>query len=217
MIDNIVFDLDGTLIDTIEDLKNSVNFALCENGFPPKTGEEVRLCVGNGIRQLVYDCLPDGVDEKIKEKCFEDFKGYYSKHSMDNTFAYDGIKEVLKGISQSGYKISVVTNKIQPEAEKIIRAFFGDIFDVIIGQKDGMPQKPAPDGVLKAIEQMGCKKENSVYIGDSQVDCLTAHNAGLPIIGVTWGFRSRQVLREYNAEIIIDKPEEILGILDVRF
>ena len=210
---SIVFDLDGTLIDTLEDLMNSVNFALEKFNFPKRNIDEIRSFVGNGVRRLVYLSTPVNTDEKTKEECLAIFKEHYKEHSMVKTGPYNGIIEMLKKVKEMGIKTAVVTNKMQDAAVEIIRSFFGENIDIIIGQIDGVAQKPAPDGVFLAMKKMGANPDETVYIGDSEVDCQTAHNASLPIIGCTWGFRSREILEENNAEYIIDEPKEIIKII----
>lgn len=211
--DAVVFDLDGTLIDTLEDLKDSVNFALQKFGFPSRNLDEIRSFVGNGVKRLVYLSVPEGTDEATSEKCLEIFKEHYKSNSRNKTAPYDGIPEMLERVKAAGFKTAVVTNKIQDAAIEIIRSFFGDRIDVIIGQIDGVAQKPEPDGVWLALEKLGVSKEKAVYIGDSEVDCMTAHNAGLPCIGVMWGFRSREVLEDNKAEFIVESPEKIMDCL----
>lgn len=212
-IDGIVFDLDGTLIDTLEDLKDSVNFALAKFNFPSRSLDEIRSFVGNGVKRLVYLSVPEGTSEETSEECLNIFKEHYKGNSRNKTAPYAGINEMLEKVNENGYKTAVVTNKIQDAAIEIIRSFFGDKIDVIIGQVDGVAQKPEPDGVWLALEKLGVSKGNAVYVGDSEVDCMTAHNAGIPCIGVTWGFRDRSVLEENKAEFIIEKPEEIFEVL----
>ena len=211
--DTVVFDLDGTLINTIEDLKDSVNYALKKHGFPERTTGEVLGFVGNGVARLVYLSLPEGTDEKTCADCLEDFKEYYRTHSMVKTAPYEGIPEMLESLKERGISVAVVTNKMQDAAEDIIRGFFGDTVGVVIGQVDGVAQKPQPDGVWLAIDRLGSSRDKTVYVGDSEVDCATARNAGLPIIGVTWGFRDRKVLEENKAEFIVSSPEEITGLI----
>lgn len=213
-IEGIVFDLDGTLIDTLDDLMDSVNFALAKYDFPARNLDEIRSFVGNGVKRLVDLSVPEGTSEEIGADCLAIFKEHYKGNSRNKTAPYAGIKEMLAKVKEKGYKTAVVTNKIQDAAIEIIRSFFGDKIDVIIGQVDGVAQKPEPDGVWLALEKLGVSKENSVYVGDSEVDCMTAHNAGIPCIGVTWGFRDRSVLEEHKAEFIIDKPEELFEVLN---
>ncbi len=213
-VNAIVFDLDGTLIDTLEDLMDSVNFALEKYDFPKRNLDEIRSFVGNGVKRLVYLSVPEGTSEEISEDCLTVFKEHYKGNSRNKTAPYDGICDMLAKVKEKGYKTAVVTNKIQDAAIEIIRSFFGDKIDVIIGQIDGIAQKPEPDGVWLALEKLGEAKENAVYVGDSEVDCMTAHNAGIPCVGVTWGFRDRSVLEEHKAEFIIDEPDMLFGCIE---
>lgn len=213
-IEGIVFDLDGTLIDTLDDLMDSVNFALAKYNFPARNLDEIRSFVGNGIKRLVTLSVPEGTSEEVIGECLVTFKEHYKGNSRNKTEPYAGINEMLEKVKAGGYKTAVVTNKTQDAAIEIIKSFFGETFNVIIGQVDGVAQKPEPDGVWLALEKLGVSKENAVYVGDSEVDCMTAHNAGIPCIGVTWGFRDRSVLEEYKAEFIINKPEEIFEVLN---
>ena len=223
-----VFDLDGTLIDTLEDLKDSVNHTMRAYGWPERSMAEIRAFVGNGLRRLVelsVPQLPRGENEtdpllprpdvggEAFERLLAEYKAYYAAHCMVKTAPYEGIPEAVRAIRDAGIRCAVVTNKMQSAAEDIIRSFFGDVFDVVIGQVDGMPQKPAPDGVWLAMEKLGADPAKTAYVGDSEVDCLTARNARLPIIGVTWGFRDRAVLESNSADFIIDSPAELLPTL----
>lgn len=209
----IIFDLDGTLINTLEDLMNSVNFALEKYNFPHRNLEEIQSFVGNGVKKLVELSSPEGTSEEVVAKLLKIFKEHYKENSMVKTAPYEGIIEMLDEVNKAGIKTAVVTNKMQDAAIDVVRHYFGDRIEGVIGQVDGLPQKPAPDGVWKAIEKLGSKLDDCIYIGDSEVDCATAHNANLPIIGCTWGFRDKSVLEENKAEYIIDKPCEILPIV----
>ena len=191
-----VFDLDGTLIDTLEDLKNSVNYALSKYDYPQRTYEEIKSFV-----------------DTIKEDLLSIFKKHYVDNSAVYTAPYDGIKELLAELRSAGVKTAVVTNKMQEAAQDLVNRFFGSDIDIVIGQVDGLAQKPQPDGVWKAIEFLGSSLEESVYIGDSEVDCLTASNSHLPIIGCVWGFRGRQTLEECGADYIADTPSDIKKII----
>ena len=206
----IIFDLDGTLTDTLEDLKNSVNFALNRFGFPERTVGEVRSFVGNGVRRLIYLSVPENTAEEIAEECLDVFKEYYKDHSLIKTKPYDGIVPMLRELKKMGIKTAVVTNKMHEAAENIVRIFFDGLIDVTVGQIDGVAQKPQPDGINFVLQKLGVSKDKAVYVGDSEVDCITAKNAEIPCVGVTWGFRDKSVLRENGADFIIDKPEEIL-------
>ncbi len=208
-----IFDLDGTLIDTLEDLKNSVNHALRQFGFPERTYEEIKSFVGNGVAKLVYRSAPTDAGEETKTKLLTLFKEHYIEHSMVFTAPYEGIEEMLIELKNAGVKTAVVTNKMQDAALDIIESFFGNLIDVVIGQVDNLPQKPEPDGVWLAIGKLGENRENAVYIGDSDVDCLTAKNSALPIIGCVWGFRGRSVLEECGADYIADTPSDVVKII----
>lgn len=209
----VIFDLDGTLTDTLADLRNSVNFALSQFDFPEKTAEEIRSFVGNGVKRLVYLSVPENTSDEIAEDCLSAFKEYYKTHSCVATNPYDGIIEMLSEIKNKGIKIAVVTNKMHSAAVDIVDHFFGDLIDVTVGQLDGVAQKPQPDGIYKALEYIGVSKEKAVYVGDSEVDCITAKNAGIPCVGVTWGFRNRDVLSKNGAEFIINSPKDIFDCI----
>ncbi len=199
-----VFDLDGTLINTITDLGNACDFLIGKYGFCAHWSEDdYKRFVGNGNRKLV---------ERGKQ-VLEEFFEYYNEHSLDNTKAYDGIKEQLELLKEKGIKLAVVTNKNEPAAIHIVEYIFGKgTFDVIIGQRDGLPVKPAPDGVYLALEEMECTKEEALYFGDSNVDIMTAKNAGVEVVGVTWGFRSFEELFAEGPDIIIDEPKYISSL-----
>lgn len=204
-----VFDLDGTLTDTLADLKNSVNYALSKLGLPERSAEEVRSFVGNGIGRLIYLSVPENTPAETAEKCLGIFKEYYKTHSCIETKPYDGIIEMLEKLKERNVKIAVVTNKIHGSAVDITNKFFGDLVDITVGQSEDLERKPAPDGVFYALEKLGVSKENAVYIGDSEVDCETAKNAEIPCIGVSWGFRGREVLENNGAFYVADSTEEI--------
>lgn len=211
--DAVLFDLDGTLTDTLEDLADSVNHALSKFGFPERSLEEVRSFVGNGVRKLIFLSVPLGTSEETAEACLAEFKAYYEKHSTVKTKPYDGIINMLEVLKNQGIKTAVVTNKMDAAAQVIVRYFFDGLIDFAVGQVDGVAQKPQPDGIYLALERLGVSKEKAVYVGDSEVDCITSANAGLPCIGVTWGFRSPEILRENGADYLADSPEEILSTI----
>lgn len=209
----VIFDLDGTLTDTLADLRNSVNFALSQFGFHERTAEEIRSFVGNGVRRLIYLSVPENTPDETAEKCLDVFKAYYKDHSCVETKPYDGIIEMLSELKSRGIKTAVVTNKMHAAAVDIVKLFFDGLIDVTIGQIDGVAQKPKPDGIYKALEMLGVPKEKAIYAGDSEVDCLTAKNAEIPCIGVAWGFRDREILENSGAEFIFNKAENILDII----
>ena len=201
--------MDGTLLNTLEDLRNSTNFALSEFGFPKRSLEEVRSFVGNGVRKLIERAVPQSCDKETTEKCLEIFKKNYSENMYNNTAPYNSILEILKDLRNNGLKIGVVSNKFDSAVKELCKKYFEDLVDIAIGQAGDVPKKPAPDGVLKAIKLLGA--ENIVYVGDSGVDVQTAKNANIPCIGVTWGFRDKKDLK--GADFIIDNPHDIINII----
>lgn len=205
-----IFDLDGTLLDTLQDLANAVNHAMREMKYPERTVDEVRRFIGNGIRMLIKRASPQGISDKDYEKTLAIFTAYYLEHIADFTKPYDGIAEVIKTLKSKGCKVAVVSNKADEAAKKVVKDYFGDIFDMVVGKMDRFPSKPEPDSVLYVIETLGSDKDKCIYLGDSEVDVHTAHNAGLPCVGVTWGNRDVSELIAAGAEYIAEKPNEIL-------
>lgn len=207
-----IFDLDGTILDTLDDLRNAVNFAMRSKEYPERTVDEVRSFIGNGIRVLIKRAVPQGTGEEDYEQALEIFTKYYLEHIADCTKPYDGIIDVINELKSKGCKTAVVSNKAHFAAQAVVKDFFGDIFDEVVGKKDKFPSKPEPDSLLYTIGLLGCEKENCIYIGDSDVDVMTAHNAGIECIGVTWGNRDEDVLVESGAEYIAHIPSDILKI-----
>ena len=213
MIDTIIFDLDGTLLNTLEDLMDSVNFALERQGFPLRNLEEIRSFVGNGIRLLVERAVPqEVVGTDTFEVCFKDFNDYYKVHMEDKTAPYDGINEMLKNIKKAGFKTAIVTNKVDYAAQELCNRLFPEI-DLVVGSVDDRPNKPAPDGAFYAIDTLGSKAENTIFVGDADTDILTAKNAGLKSIGVLWGFRDREIIEAEGAEYIVETVKELEKLL----
>lgn len=213
MIDTIIFDLDGTLLNTLEDLMDSVNFALERQGFPLRNIEEIRSFVGNGIRLLVERAVPQEiVGTDTFEICFKDFNDYYKVHMEDKTAPYDGINEMLKNIKKEGFKTAIVTNKVDYAAQELCNRLFPEI-DLVVGSVDDRPNKPAPDGAFYAIDTLGSKAENTIFVGDADTDILTAKNAGLPSIGVLWGFRDREIIEAEGAEYIVETVNDLEKLL----
>lgn len=212
-IDAIIFDLDGTLLDTLEDLKNAVNAALVQYHMPKRTLEEVRRFVGNGIRNLMLRAVPEGEKNPDFEEAFSFFRGYYKTHCKEHTGPYEGILDMLKTLSEKGVKMAIVSNKFDPAVKELNREHFGGYMEAAIGEMPGVERKPAPGMVHMALDILGVDKEHAVYVGDSDVDIQTAKNAGLECICVTWGFRDAEYLKECGAEILIDKPGELLELL----
>lgn len=205
-----IFDMDGTILNTLEDLKISINHALVENGFPERTFEEVRSFVGNGTQKLVERSVPDGTGEEKKREVLACFDEYYAVHCADYTKPYQGIADAIRELKKRGMKTAVVSNKPDYGVQVLCEKYFKGLFDFPIGMKEGMRKKPAPDAVLQVFEHFEAAKEAAVFIGDSDVDVQTALNAGLACIGVTWGFRDREVLQNAGAKIIVDDTEEML-------
>ena len=209
--DTVVFDLDGTLLDTLDDLKNSVNYALESNGYPARTKDEVRRFVGNGILLLMQRALPSGQENPDFDKVFSCFKEHYGIHCNDLTKPYDGIMELLELLKEKGVKMAIVSNKNQPTVEALCEEEFQGLISVAVGDGEGRARKPAPDGPMEAIRRLGLSGTDGVlYVGDSEVDAQTAENAGLGCVLVTWGFRTRQEMAPYAAFSFIDRPEELL-------
>ena len=186
-----VFDLDGTLLNTINDLAASVNFALKEYGMSQHTVDEVRNFVGNGVKKLMERAVPDGLDNPLFEDAYATFKKHYLEHGLDTTKPYPGIVDLLRELKKRGKNIAVVSNKFYDATGELVRHFFGEYVKVAIGERENIRKKPAPDTVLEAFRLLGVDKEEAVYIGDSDVDVNTAKNVGIPCISVLWGFRDK--------------------------
>lgn len=209
----IIFDLDGTLTDTLEDLFLSVNYALRSCNFSERTLDEVRRFVGNGVRKLMERSVPEGTDLRSLEQCFEVFRAHYMIHCQDHTSLYPGIASLLTALHAKGYKMAVVSNKLQAGVDELADLFFNGVIDISIGERSGIPTKPAPDMVQMALEQLGVDASEAVYIGDSDVDLQTAANAGLPCISVLWGFRSRDFLKAHGATTLAEHPNDVLKLV----
>ena len=209
----IIFDLDGTLTDTLEDLFLSTNYALRSCGLPERTLEEVRRFVGNGVRCLIERAVPEDTESRIIEQCFGTFRAHYLIHCQDNTHLYPGIAALLMSLHAKGYRMAVVSNKLQRGVDDLARTFFNGMIDVAIGEQSGIPCKPAPDMVLAALSQLGVTASEAIYVGDSDVDLQTAANAGLPCISVLWGFRNRDFLVAHGATMFAEQPQDILSLV----
>lgn len=213
MINTIIFDLDGTLLNTLEGLKNSTNFALKKFNSPEITLEQTRSFVGNGVRKLIERAIPNGEKNPDFEKCLNTFKEHYSKTMYQKTVAYDGIEDMLTELKRKGIKTGVVSNKFDTAVKELCKNYFDGLIIVAIGESPNVRKKPAPDSVLKAMEILGAKPENTLYVGDSDVDIQTAKNSNLKSVGVTWGFRDRELLEEEGADFIINTPCELLELI----
>lgn len=206
-----VFDLDGTLVNTLTDLQNACDILIKRHGYDAKWSEsDYKQFVGNGIRKLIERAFRFSLNDEQLDEYLAEFLVIYDKIKLDNTAAYDGITEQLRLMKSKGIKLTVVTNKAESAAIGILSSIFGDNqFDVIIGQREGLPVKPDPSGVQIALQNMACTPEEALYFGDSNVDMQTAKNAGITAIGVTWGFRSREELINAGADKLIDSPQKI--------
>ena len=209
----IIFDMDGTILDTLEDLTDSMNYALQEAGQPVRTIDEICTFVGNGLRNLVHRAVAEGPSLEEEERIFKIHGAYYREHSNVKTKPYDGIIDLLKQLKVQGYKLAVVSNKADAAVKPLCDMYFKDLFDVALGEREGVNKKPAPDAVYEVLKELGIEKEKSLYIGDSEVDVATARNAEVDLIAVSWGFRPRTLLEELQVEKIADSVEELMGML----
>ena len=211
--DTVIFDLDGTLLNTLDDLTDSVNYALALYGSPCRKTAEVRSFVGNGVANLMQLSIADGLSNPHYERCLADFRNHYSGNMQNKTGAYKGIIELLGQLSTEGYKLAIVSNKFDKAVKLLNQVYFGEYIKVAIGESESVSKKPAPDTVFKALEELGATADKAVYVGDSEVDVKTAKNSGIMCVGVTWGFRDREVLEQEGADYIIDSPQELLEII----
>lgn len=212
-ISTIVFDLDGTLLNTLEDLADSTNYALRQYGFAERTLEEIRAFVGNGVRKLIERALPEGAENPLFNSVFSCFKSYYVDHCMEKTGLYAGIPEMLHELKSAGYHMAIVSNKLQSGVDELYEHYFSDTVEVAVGERPELNRKPAPDMVLLALETLGVSTDEAVYVGDSDVDVATARNSGLPCISVLWGFRDKEFLVQHGAHCFAQTPEEICRII----
>lgn len=210
MYETYIFDLDGTLLNTLDDLASSCNYALRTNGFPERTVDEVRQFVGNGVKKLMERAIPDGLENPMFERVFADFRKHYLEHGLDTTRPYPGVMDMLERLHCEGRKMAVVSNKFYAATNDLCRHFFAKYISVAIGERENVRKKPAPDTVLEALRQLHSDKCGAVYIGDSDVDVMTAKNCGIPCISVLWGFRDKDFLLAHGASCFVKSPEEIL-------
>ena len=204
-----IFDLDGTLLSTLADLAASTNYALRTHHMPERSLDEVRRFVGNGVKKLMERAIPDGLNNPLFEETFATFRQHYMQHNLDTTQPYPGIMQLLEQLKGEGKNIAVVSNKFYAATRELCRHFFGDLVSVAIGEREDIRKKPAPDTVIEALRELGVDKEGAVYIGDSDVDIMTAKNSGMPCVSVLWGFRDKEFLLEHGATTLILKPEEM--------
>ncbi len=209
-----LFDLDGTVLNTLDDIADAANAVLAANDMPQHTTDEIRMFVGNGIRKLIERAVPAGTDEATIVKVLGDFKAYYGAHCADKTAPYVGIPEMLAALREGGVRTAVVSNKADFAVKALAVQYFGDLFDMALGEDSAVrPAKPAPDMVYHVLDTLGVGADEAEYIGDSDVDVLTARNAGLPCIAVTWGFRDRACLEKAGATVLADTAKELQDLI----
>ena len=213
MIKAVIFDLDGTLLDTLEGLMDSVNYALEQLGYPTRTLEEIRTFVGNGVAKLIERAIPKGTENLNFEKCLAIFKEHYSRTMRDKTKPYSQIVDLLKELKKRDIKIGIVSNKYDKAVKELSEKYFSGLIDCAIGESADCRPKPSVDGLNKVLECFNLSKETVLYVGDSEVDILTAQNAKIKLIAVSWGFRSVEVLKKNGAQIIINSAFELLQYL----
>ena len=215
MYNTVIFDLDGTLLNTIDDLADAVNYVQEKYGIEKHSVDLVRQHVGNGIRNLMIRSVPQGEENPKFEEMFSCYKEYYQEHCQIKTAAYPGIMELLKSLHNKGIKMAIVSNKAHPAVVELNKIYFEDYISVAIGENEaaGIQKKPAPDSVFHALELLGSKKSEAIYVGDSEVDYATAKNSGLDCVLCSWGFRDRKLLESFEPMAIIDQPEQLLEII----
>src|SRR5690554_3017830 len=214
MIKGIIFDMDGTILNTIEDIKISVNHAMRHFNLKEKTLHEVKDGVGSGAINLIEDIVPKGTSKEDIYKIYRVYQDHYDKHSNDHTGPYPGILDLLKHLKNTGYKLAVVSNKLEYLVQELNHQTFKDYFDVSIGETKDIPIKPAPDMLYKALNLLNLSKDEVLFIGDSDVDMMTATNANIKSVGVTWGYRSKEVLLKHKASYIINQANELIKIIN---
>lgn len=214
MIKAVIFDLDGTLVNSLCDLADSTNFALSQFGFPTHEVEKFKYFVGDGMPKLIERALPlENNDQQTKTKVLEVFMQYYRNHYADKTSAYDGVLELLENLRASGFKMAVVSNKADEMTGVVVKKVFSDVFDIVTGKRENYPAKPNPQLTLKVIEDLGVKAEECAFVGDSGMDMATAVNSGCVPLGVLWGFRTEEELKNNGAKFIAKTPQEVLHII----
>ena len=210
----VLFDMDGTVLDTLRDLRASTNAILRELGYPERTPDEIRSYVGSGAENQIRRALPEDADERTLADALARYRAHYAAHCRDHTAPYDGVVPMLRALRAAGKKLAVVSNKPDAAVKLLNEEHFAGLISVAIGETPERRRKPAPDTVFAALKALGAPKDGAVYVGDSEVDVETAKNAGLPLIAVSWGFRSREALERAGAEVIIDDPRELLRLCE---
>ena len=214
--DTIIFDLDGTLLNTLEDLHACFNKAITEYGYPRRTLDEIKSFVGNGIKKAIERALPSNIEESELNKIVNYFRSYYEEHMLELTKPYDGIIGMLEELKANNYKLAVVSNKYDAAVKELCKNYFGKYIDIAIGESEEVRKKPEIDGVMKAIKELNSSIDNSIYIGDSDVDIKTAKNVGIPCISVLWGFRDKDFLIQNGGKLFAEKPKDIIKIIEKK-
>lgn len=209
----VIFDLDGTLLNTLDDLRDSVNVIMQKYGFPQYSIDQIRNFVGNGVGKLIERTVPGGMENENFESALADFKNYYTEHCQIKTKPYDGVLNLMKILYHRGFKLAIVSNKNDAAVKELNEIYFSQYTKAAIGDRKGANRKPAPDAVFAALKELGSKKENAVYVGDSEVDYETAVNSGLDCILVSWGFRDRELLKGFEGAVVADDCEDLLKAL----
>lgn len=212
----VIFDLDGTLLDTLDDLADSVNYALTLHGLPERSREEVRHFVGNGVGRLLHLAVPEGTGAELEAQCLADFRAHYLTNMQHKTAPYPGVLKMLDALGAGGIPCAVVSNKFDGAVKGLCRTYFGDKIPVAIGESQGVARKPAPDTVRRALAELGAEAAGAVYVGDSDVDIETARNSGVPCLSVSWGFRDRAFLTAHGAARIVDTVADLEDVLTGR-
>lgn len=205
----VIFDLDGTLLNTLADLRTAVNLALAAYDLSERSMEEIRRAVGNGIRKLISRSVPEGIDVSLEEAVFERFQTEYKLHCSDETAPYPGVLDLLKRLREEGFLLAVVSNKADFAVQELMKQYFPNLYDEALGETEGIARKPAPDMVEEVLKRLGVEKADAVYVGDSEVDVETARNTGLLCICVTWGFREKEAFEACGAERFAGDAKEL--------
>ena len=211
--DTVVFDMDGTLLNTLDDIADGVNYILRQYQYPEKSLDEVRRAVGNGARQLMRLMLPGGEENPRFDHILKEYGAYYQAHCQEKTRAYEGIPELLGALKEKGVKLAIVSNKGDGAVKELNRQYFAENIETAVGERPGIRRKPEPDSVLEALRILGSTRERALYVGDSEVDYDTAKNGKMACVLVSWGFRTREQLEALHPDYLIDRPEQLLTLL----
>ena len=211
--DTVVFDMDGTLLNTLDDIADGVNYILRQYQYPEKSLDEVRRAVGNGARQLMRLMLPGGEENPRFDQILKEYGAYYQAHCQEKTRAYEGIPELLGALKEKGVKLAIVSNKGDGAVKELNRQYFAENIETAVGERPGIRRKPEPDSVLEALRILGSTRERALYVGDSEVDYDTAKNGKMACVLVSWGFRTREQLEALHPDYLIDRPEQFLTLL----